>query len=85
VVSEEFLQMLRCPHCVSGDTRKPGADPGRLTLVRGAWLVCQEPDCGRKYPIVEDGTIPVMFVKTGDQWINTRVEDLPVPPPPPTD
>ena len=49
-VSQELLEILRCPYCVSGETRKPGDDPGLLELVRdGQWLVCQEPDCGRKY------------------------------------
>ncbi len=81
MISQDLLDILRCPYCVSSATRRPGNDPGRLTLVRETWLVCQEPDCGRKYPIV-DG-IPVMLVDTGDKWINTKVEDLPVPPPEP--
>ena len=80
MVSQDLLQILRCPHCVSGPTRRSGDDPGRLSLERETWLVCQEPDCGRKYPIVDD--IPVMLIDTGDKWIGTRVEDLPVPPPP---
>jgi uncharacterized protein YbaR (Trm112 family) len=45
----------------------------------GQWLVCQEPDCGRKYPIRED--IPVMLIEEGDKWINIAVEDLPEPGP----
>jgi uncharacterized protein len=81
MVAQELLEILRCPHCVSGPTRRPGEDPGRLTIVRDVWLVCQEPDCGRKYPIVDD--IPVMLIDTGDKWISTAVEDLPVPPPQP--
>ena len=77
-VSEDLLAILRCPYCVSGDTRKSGDDPGRLKLVKdGQWLVCQEADCGRKYPIKED--IPVMLIEEGDKWINTAVEDLPDP------
>lgn len=76
-VAQDLLDILRCPYCVSGPTRKPGDDPGRLELVRGEWLVCQEPDCGRKYPIKED--IPVMLIDEGDKWINTSVEDLPAP------
>jgi hypothetical protein len=77
-VSQDLLEILRCPYCVSGDTRKPGDDPGRLELVHdGKWLVCQEPDCGRKYPIRED--IPVMLIEEGDKWINTPVENLPEP------
>jgi uncharacterized protein len=79
MVSQELLQILRCPACVSGPGRRPGNDPGRLELVKEVWLVCQEPGCGRKYPIVDD--IPVMLIDTGDKWIATAVADLPVPPP----
>jgi uncharacterized protein YbaR (Trm112 family) len=79
-VSPELLKILRCPYCVSGETRKPGDDPGRLELVRdGQWLVCQEADCGRKYPIRED--IPVMLIEEGDKWLDTPVEELPEPGP----
>jgi hypothetical protein len=45
--------------------------------VQESWLVCR--DCGRKYPIRQD--IPVMLIDEGDKWINTAVEELPVPPP----
>jgi uncharacterized protein YbaR (Trm112 family) len=76
-VSPDLLEILRCPYCVSGPTRKPGHDPGRLELVRDSWLVCQEPDCERKYPIKED--IPVMLIDEGDKWANTAIEDLPEP------
>ena len=80
-VKADLLAILRCPYCVSGDTRKPGDDPGRLELAREErWLVCQEPDCGRKYPIREG--IPVMLIEEGDKWIKTTENDLPIPPPP---
>ena len=79
MVSEELLARLRCPACVSGPSRKPGADPGRLILHREQWLVCQEQGCGRKYPIIEE--IPVMLIETGDKWIGTDMASLPVPPP----
>jgi len=80
MISQNLLDILRCPACVSGSTRKPGEDPGRLALVRDCWLTCQETDCGRKYPIVDD--IPVMLIQAGDQWARTAAADLPVPPPP---
>jgi uncharacterized protein YbaR (Trm112 family) len=49
-----------------------------LELVQnGAWLVCQEADCRRKYPIREG--IPVMLIDEGDKWINTPIEALPEP------
>jgi uncharacterized protein YbaR (Trm112 family) len=80
MVSQELLDILRCPACVSGPDRKPGADPGRLELVRdGTWLVCQEPDCRRKYPIKED--IPVMLIDEGDKWTHTEIASLPEPGP----
>jgi uncharacterized protein YbaR (Trm112 family) len=78
MIAPDLLAILRCPACVSGPTRRPGDDPGRLELVRESWLVCQEPGCGRKYPIVDD--IPVMLIETGDKWVTTAVTDLPVPP-----
>lgn len=71
MVSQELLDVLRCPVCIrEGD--------GLLTLVRGTWLVCQE--CGRKYPIVDE--IPVMLIEVADKWVKTEVDHLPVPPPP---
>jgi uncharacterized protein YbaR (Trm112 family) len=73
-IAPDLLEILRCPSCVQ-------EKEGRLELVREDWLVCQEPECGRKYPI-SDG-IPVMLIEEGDKWARTRVEDLPVPPPPP--
>ena len=80
MISQELLEILRCPSCVSGPDRKPGEDPGRLALVReDAWLVCQEADCGRKYPIKED--IPVMLIEEGDKWVPIAIEDLPDPGP----
>jgi len=79
MVDAELLQILRCPYCVSGETRRTDKeDPGRLDLVReDSWLVCQ--DCDRKYPIRED--IPIMLIEVGEKWRATPVEDLPVPPP----
>ena len=45
-------------------------DPGRLELHKETWLICREPGCGRKYPIVDD--IPDMLVETGE----TRFEKV---------
>jgi len=72
MLAAELLEILRCPHCVRDK-------PGMLKLERETWLVCQEPDCGRKYPIRED--IPVMLIDVGTKWMNVAVADLPVPPP----
>lgn len=70
MVHPDLLKILRCPVCVR-------ENKGVLTLVKETWLVC--PDCNRKYPIVDD--IPVMLIDTGDKYIATPAEQLPVPPP----
>ena len=70
MVSQELLDILRCPNCVQ-------EKEGLLELYQGTWLICHE--CGRKYPIRED--IPVMLIDEGDKWVNVKMEDLPVPPP----
>ena len=70
MVSQELLDILRCPSCVR-------EREGLLVLVKETWLVCQ--DCGNKYPIRED--IPVMLIEEGEKWANTPDEELPVPPP----
>lgn len=77
MVSQDLLEILRCPACVSGPTRRPGNDPGRLRLVNNVWLVCLEEGCGRKYPIKDD--IPIMLIEEGDKYINTPVEELGLP------
>jgi uncharacterized protein len=75
MVSQDLLDILRCPYCVSGETRREGADPGRLQLTGGnVWLVCQESGCNRKYPIRED--IPIMLIEEGDKYRATPIEQL---------
>jgi uncharacterized protein YbaR (Trm112 family) len=75
-ISPDLLEILRDPQAIQeGD--KYGADPGRLELVRGYWLVSA--DTGYKYPI-RDG-IPVMLIEEGARWKDTPVDALPVPPP----
>lgn len=70
MVSEELLEILRCPACVR-------ESDGLLDYIKESWLVCQ--DCDRKYPIRDD--IPVMLIEEGDKWVSVAVDDLPVPPP----
>lgn len=72
MINEKLLEILRCPACVK-------EKEGRLEHVREVWLVCG--DCSRKYPIVEE--IPVMLISEGDKWRETKLQDLPVPPPKP--
>jgi uncharacterized protein YbaR (Trm112 family) len=75
-ISPDLLEILRDPQAIQ-EGGKYGADPGRLELVRGSWLVSA--DTGYKYPI-RDG-IPVMLVEEGAKWKDTPVDELPVPPP----
>jgi uncharacterized protein YbaR (Trm112 family) len=70
MVSQELLEILRCPACVQ-------EKEGLLDYYKESWLVCRE--CGRKYPIRQD--IPVMLIDEGERWLSTTVENLPVPPP----
>ncbi len=68
MVSQELLEILRCP----ADVRN-GPNAGLLDLVNNTWLVCR--DCGRKYPIKND--IPIMLIEEGDTWQKTGVDQLP--------
>ena len=77
MVSQDLLDILRCPACVSGPNRREGPDPGRLELVDGVWLVCQEEGCNRKYPIRDD--IPVMLIEEGDKYRDVPVDQLGTP------
>ena len=70
MVSQELIEILRCPHCVQ-------EKEGLLEYYKDCWLICNE--CGRKYPIRED--IPVMLIDEGDKWVETKKSDLPIPPP----
>ena len=73
MVSQELLEILRCPSCVRDD--RP--DPGRLDRA-GNWLICT--DCDRKYPVRDD--IPVMLIEEGDRFRDVSQQDLPETPPP---
>jgi uncharacterized protein len=74
MADDRFPGVLRCP---VGVQSKDSDDPGKLELVREYWLVCE--DSGYKYPII-DG-IPRMLTDEGEKWKDTKIDDLPVPPP----
>ena len=74
-IDPELLEILRCP--VAVQYKDKGDDPGKLELVHGCWLVSA--DSGYKYPIRKG--IPIMLVSEGEQWKDTPVDQLPVPPP----
>ena len=71
MVSQDLLEILRCPVCVHNEP-----EGGELEK-QGNWLICQ--DCGRKYPIRED--IPVMLVEEGDRFREVSADELPETPP----
>ena len=71
MVSQDLLEILRCPNCVQ-------ESEGLLEYYKESWLICSE--CDRKYPIRED--IPVMLIDEGDKFIDTKKEELQIPPPP---
>ena len=66
MVSQALLDILVCPECKT-----------EVELVRESWLVCQNPDCRRKYPIRDD--IPVMLIEEGTKWIDVDEDELPEP------
>ncbi|MBI5880149.1 MAG: Trm112 family protein [Chloroflexi bacterium] len=70
MVSQELLDILRCPNCV-----RNGPNAGVLDLTKDVWLVCR--DCGRKYPIKDD--IPVMLIEEGDKYRQTPIDQLGAP------
>lgn len=71
MVSQELLDILRCPNCV-----RDGPESGVLNR-EGNWLICG--DCERKYPIRDE--IPVMLVEEGERYQHLSIEELPTVPP----
>lgn len=63
MLSEDLLAILACPACKT-----------RVELVADKWLVCQNSECKRKYPIKDD--IPIMLIEEGDKYVDVAVEDL---------
>ena len=64
MVEKWLLDILACPACRT-----------KVELVREHWLVCQNPECRRKYPICDD--IPQMLIEEGDRYRDIEVRDLP--------
>ncbi len=63
MLSKELLEILVCPACKT-----------KVELTKESWLVCQNQDCRRKYPIRND--IPVMLIEEGDKYKDTPIEAL---------
>ena len=66
MTDQQYLQLLRCPHCAQ-------SGGGQLSEASASWLACS--DCGAQYPVV-DG-IPVMLPEEGAKWRGTAAADLP--------
>ena len=63
MLSEELLAILACPACKT-----------KVSLHDDRWLVCENPDCRRKYPIEDD--IPIMLIEEGTKYVDVSVEEL---------
>lgn len=63
MLNEELRAILACPACKT-----------RVELMAERWLVCANPDCRRKYPIVNG--IPIMLIEEGTKYVDVSVEDL---------
>ncbi len=63
MVEKWLLDILACPACHA-----------KVVLAREHWLVCQNDECRRKYPIRDD--IPQMLIEEGDHYRDVEVEDL---------
>jgi hypothetical protein len=63
MLNEELLAILACPACKT-----------KVALVADKWLVCQNPQCRRKYPIKDD--IPIMLIEEGSKYIHVSVQEL---------
>ena len=66
MLSKELLEILVCPACKT-----------KVELVKETWLVCQNQECRRKYPIRND--IPVMLIQEGDKYVDVSVDELGTP------
>ncbi len=64
MVEKWLLDILACPACHA-----------KVELMREHWLVCQNAECRRKYPIRDD--IPQMLIEEGDRYRDIEVADLP--------
>ena len=64
MLSDELLAILACPACKTA-----------VVLKHDHWLVCQNPSCGRKYPI-KNG-IPIMLIEEGDKYVKVSEDALP--------
>jgi uncharacterized protein YbaR (Trm112 family) len=63
MLNEELLAILACPACKT-----------KVELVADKWLVCQNDDCRRKYPIRDE--IPIMLIEEGTKYIDVSKDDI---------
>lgn len=68
-----FLEIVRCPYCLA--VRSKRGWPDRVLEKVGPWLVCQEKECQRKFPM-PDG-LPFMRLEDEQAWHAVPVESLP--------
>ena len=78
-ISQELLDILRCPDAIHNPQKAEGHEPGKLRLVKNVWLVSD--DSGNKYPI-RNG-IPVMLPEVGRKYKDLYPSDDTLPDSPP--
>ena len=59
MVSETLLEILACPRCKT-----------EIALEGEEWLVCQNAECGLRYPIRDE--IPIMLIEEADDPLGVR-------------
>jgi uncharacterized protein YbaR (Trm112 family) len=62
MISEKLLEILACPRCKT-----------EIALEGEEWLVCQNPECGLRYPIRDE--IPIMLLDEAEDPLGVRAKD----------
>ncbi len=62
MIDEQLLEILACPRC-----KEPVALEGEK------WIVCQNAECGLRYPIRDD--IPIMLIDEAEDPNGVRERD----------
>lgn len=72
--SNSVFDIIRCPWCVQHRTELKISD-NKLQLMKNKWLICKEPLCQRKFPIVDN--TPIINSYELNRWISTAEQSLP--------
>ncbi len=73
----DLISNLRCRRCIGRRIRKVDHELGKLTVYKDHWLLCQERECNRKYPLYR--AIPILLDSEAELWDRVNVDALPIP------